>query len=184
MASGKISLAGGTNCCPEFFISFAQPESLYCELYVCVYIYIYIYIYIYVNCHKLYLPRWDARQKNRGWVMLIIIALISIIVIIIDFDWVQNARFMQITTAWYLVVTRYSRFRNIHFFPNSFALFCYVHFTFCKYLRKFLYLSSVISMFASVSFTFNYVLHHSCFYNFHISHQTNNIHLTFWFAEY
>ena len=133
------------------------------------------------NCHKLYLPRWDIRQKNRGWVMVMIMTLIqiiiiiTIIIIIIIFSSVKNARFMQTTTARYLAVARYSRFRNIHFFTQLLSLFCYLHFTFSKYLRKFLYLPSAISMFASFSFTFNYVLHHNCIYSFLISHQANII---------
>jgi hypothetical protein len=31
LARGKISLARGIHCCPNFFLSFAQPASVYCE---------------------------------------------------------------------------------------------------------------------------------------------------------
>jgi hypothetical protein len=36
MATGKISLARGIHCCPNFLISFARRASLYCKKYVCV----------------------------------------------------------------------------------------------------------------------------------------------------
>ena len=38
MAHGKISLACSIHCCSKFFISFAQPASLYCEEYVYIHI--------------------------------------------------------------------------------------------------------------------------------------------------
>ena len=36
MAPGKISLARGIHCCPNFLISFARRAFLYCKKYVCV----------------------------------------------------------------------------------------------------------------------------------------------------
>jgi hypothetical protein len=43
MAHGKLSLARDIHCSPYSFISFAGPESLYCEEY--------IYIYVYTHTH-------------------------------------------------------------------------------------------------------------------------------------
>jgi len=37
MTGGKISVTRGIQCSPNFFISFAQPASPYCEDYVCMY---------------------------------------------------------------------------------------------------------------------------------------------------
>jgi len=53
MTSGKLSLAHGIYCCPNIFISFALPASLYCKKNVCVCVCVYIYIltYIYVNMY-------------------------------------------------------------------------------------------------------------------------------------
>jgi len=42
-ARGKISLARGIQCCPNFYISFTRPASLYCEEYVYIYTYLTIY---------------------------------------------------------------------------------------------------------------------------------------------
>jgi hypothetical protein len=40
IACGKIFLPRIIHCCPNMFISFARPVSLYCEEYVYVHIYI------------------------------------------------------------------------------------------------------------------------------------------------
>jgi len=53
MAHGKISLAGGIRCCPEYFISFALDASLYCKEHVCIYIHTCLTVYRqYMNCHS------------------------------------------------------------------------------------------------------------------------------------
>jgi hypothetical protein len=44
----RFPLAGGTNCCPKFCISFAQFLYSVNHMCVCVCVCVYIYIYIYI----------------------------------------------------------------------------------------------------------------------------------------
>jgi hypothetical protein len=50
---GKISLARGIHCCPEF-ISLAQPAPVYCEEHVCTYTYQTVQrLYINYSCYQI-----------------------------------------------------------------------------------------------------------------------------------
>jgi hypothetical protein len=52
LARGKISLARGIRCCPNFFL--LRPESLCCEEYVYIHIYLIAYrLYMNYHCYQI-----------------------------------------------------------------------------------------------------------------------------------